>query len=423
MMIAGFSDAAGRRPAYIICFTIYIAANLGLALQNSYPALLVLRCVQSAGSSSTVALSNGVVSDLITSQERGTYIAYASIGGILGPAISPIIGGLLTQYLGWHWVFWFLLILSSAFFVPLLLFLPETCRKVVGNGTIPPPLLNMSVTDMIRHQRRERAGLSVDLAKREEVRRNYRLKFPNPLSTLVVLADKESGLLLIAVGLGFACFYAISTGAASQFKNLYGFDDIQISLMFIPIGVGGLLSALTTGKVVDWNYRRHAKRHGLPLIKNKYQDLSNFPIEIARLQIALPLFVISAATVLAYGWTMIYQFTIAAPVILLLAMGYSLIATYQVLNILMVDIYPGKGAAATAANNFVRCELGAASSAAIVPMIDAMGSGWAYTLLAGLFLVFTPALVIIMRHGIRWRKERRPLCGLRCCVGFGEETP
>ena len=103
MMIAGFSDKAGRRPAYFICFVIYIIANLALALQNSYTALLVLRMVQSAGSSGTVALAQGLVGDCIVSSDRGKYVAYASIGSLLGPTISPVFGGVLSQYLGWHW--------------------------------------------------------------------------------------------------------------------------------------------------------------------------------------------------------------------------------------------------------------------------------------------------------------------------------
>lgn len=50
-LLGNFADMRGRRPAYMVTFTIYVAANIGLALQNSFPALLVLRMLQSAGSS------------------------------------------------------------------------------------------------------------------------------------------------------------------------------------------------------------------------------------------------------------------------------------------------------------------------------------------------------------------------------------
>jgi MFS family permease len=102
MMIAGFSDRVGRRPAYIMCFSIYIIVNLGLSLQNNYAALLVLRCLQSAGSSGTVALANGVVGDLVTSSERGIFVAWASLATVLGPTVSPIIGGAISAQAGWH---------------------------------------------------------------------------------------------------------------------------------------------------------------------------------------------------------------------------------------------------------------------------------------------------------------------------------
>ena len=46
------ADQSGRRPVWLIAFILYFSANVGLALQNSYSALVVLRCVQSAGASS-----------------------------------------------------------------------------------------------------------------------------------------------------------------------------------------------------------------------------------------------------------------------------------------------------------------------------------------------------------------------------------
>jgi MFS family permease len=72
MFLGSFADQTGRRPAYIICFIIYITSNIGLALQNNYAALLVLRCLQSSGISSSVALSAATVADVSTKQERGS---------------------------------------------------------------------------------------------------------------------------------------------------------------------------------------------------------------------------------------------------------------------------------------------------------------------------------------------------------------
>ncbi|KAL5335759.1 major facilitator superfamily domain-containing protein [Aspergillus crustosus] len=127
-VVANISDIYGRRPAYIACFVIHLGANIGLALQDSYAALLVLRCLQSSGSSGTIALGSAVVSDLSTRVERGKYIAYATMGVTLGPALGPVIGGLLAHFLGWRAIFWFLVIFSGVFGILIFLILPETCR-------------------------------------------------------------------------------------------------------------------------------------------------------------------------------------------------------------------------------------------------------------------------------------------------------
>ncbi|KAJ5818044.1 hypothetical protein N7474_003635 [Penicillium riverlandense] len=393
MLIAGFSDSAGRRPAYIICFTIYLAANLGLALQNRYPALMVLRCLQSAGSSGTVALANGLVGDMITSSERGSYIAFAMIGSMLGPSLSPVIGGLISQFADWHWIFWFLLIFSGVFFAILALFLPETCRKVVGDGSIPPPCLNMSVSDMIRHRKRREKGLEPDPEKVEEVRKKYALRFPSPIPTLKVVLDLETAVVLLTTGSLFAGFYAVMTGASTSFHEVYHFNNIQAALMYIPIGAGE-------------SCRLSRPDAGLPVIKNVRADISNFNIERVRLEVALPLYYLSNITMLAYGWVLGHKVNLAGPVILLFLAGWTLTSTSQVLNALMVDLWPGKSATATAANNLFRCEMGAVSSAVISPMISAMGRGWAYTTLAFLSIALSPSLWLVARNGMGWRQKR-----------------
>ena len=326
---------------------------------------------------------------------------------IVGPLVGPIIGGVIAQYAGWQWIFWFLTIFSAAYFAFYLPFFPETCRKVVGDGSIPPPRLNLSLTDIVREKNRNKAGIVVDAAQLESVRKNYRLRFPNPLSTLAIVTDKEAALILFCGGLIVALLYAVTTGIPSQFGEIYGFDELQLGLVYIPFGAGSIISALSTGKAIDWNYRRHAKRHGFPLTKNRYQDLTNFPIERARLEVALPLLYLGNIGIIAYGWALYFRTNLSGPLILLFVAGYGSMAAFQVVQILMVDINPGNAASATAANNLFRCLLGAGSTSVVVPMINKMGVGWTYTFASLVWIAFSPSLWALMKYGPIWRKAKK----------------
>lgn len=74
------ADHYGRRPVYILALSVYLVANIGLACQSSFPALLVLRMLQSAGSSGTISLGYGVMADITTEEDRGSYIGILLVG-------------------------------------------------------------------------------------------------------------------------------------------------------------------------------------------------------------------------------------------------------------------------------------------------------------------------------------------------------
>jgi multidrug resistance protein len=401
------SDNIGRRPVYLICFVIYIAANIGLALQHRFAALMVLRCLQSSGSSGTISLGNAVVADIASPGERGAYIGYVSLGIVTGVSLGATLGGILSNYLGWRSIFWFLVISSGVVVLLIALFLPETARAVVGNGATRPPRLNRSLWDLLPSAQSRRAAAAATagggagaMAKRKRV--------VNPFMTLKMCADKEAGIVLLVNGVVFAGYTALVSGIASQFLELYDFNDLHIGLSFIPVGVSAGISGIATGHAIDWNFARHARRVGLSVDQARQlsRDLGSFPIERARCEIGLPMLGLATVAYIVYGWLLSYRTSVAGPLVMLFVAGFGVNGLFTVLTVLMVDVYPHAPATASAAQNLVRCWLGAGASAAIIPLTSAISSGWAYTLIALVCLLMAPLLWVVMRWGPKWRAER-----------------
>ncbi|PLN83102.1 citrate synthase [Aspergillus taichungensis] len=341
-LTGSLADQTGRRPAYLLCFLIYIAGNVALALQNSYIALLILRAVQSCGSSGTVALASAVAADVITSAERGTYMGIASLGNILAPSLGPILGGLLSQ----------------------------------------------------------------------------RISLPNPLATLRLLTHLPTGFLLLANGLIFASYYAVTAGLPAQLKDIYALDDMAIGLSFIPAGLGSLASAAINGFIVDWKYRRAKARTDITRFstttkstrnhhrskisnKTKTRSLSNpqgeFDIEKVRLSIGAPMTIFAATAILAYAFLLPLHPPLPIILLLLFIISFFITAAYNIMNILLVDLYYSTPATAMAANNLVRCFLGAAATAFVHPLILRWGHHITYTTVAGLiFAAVGPLLSVTL---------------------------
>lgn len=334
----------------------------------------------------------------------------------VGPALSPVVGGILAQYLGWRAIFWFCFIFSAAVLIPYALTVPETCRTIVGNGSIPPQGWNMTVIGFLHARNRERkqrrsSGTSSDQSDPQIDTTNHppkpKLRFPNPLRALRVATDKGVGLIIFYNSLLYLVFIITVSTLSTQLKEIYGYDDLQIGLCYLPYGAGCFGAAIGQGYMLDWNYRRVAKKIGFSIDKKRGDDLSHFPIEKARI---LPLYFfvsIGLIAMVVYGWVLELRPSVAAPLCLTFLIGLCITGSFGILNTLIVDLSPEAPATAVAANNFVRCEMGAAATAVIELMIGAMGTGWCFTFLALLPLACSPILWAETKYGIRWREEKR----------------
>lgn len=74
------------------------------------------------------------------------------------------------------------------------------------------------------------------------------------------------------------------------------------------------------------------------------------------------------------------------------------------MNVLIVDLYYSTPATAMAANNLVRCSLGAGAAAAVTPLINKLGVQLTYGIVAGNLLAIAPLLMIVYAKGWSWRR-------------------
>lgn len=237
------ADKVGRRPIYLLTFSIYVCANLALALQENYSALMILRGLQSFGCSATVAIGYGVVADVATPATRGSMLGPAMVATNLGPSIGPLVGGVLAARTNWRWAFWLLFIAGFTFLLILVAVFPETGRNVVGNGSIVAPKWNRPLLQ-VRHQRGQATHINLESWRKRKL-------VPNPFKALLVCFHLDTGAVLSISAVYYAVYYCIQASIPTIFTDLYGLDELQVGLCYFSIGTGVILGGYINGKLAS----------------------------------------------------------------------------------------------------------------------------------------------------------------------------
>jgi EmrB/QacA subfamily drug resistance transporter len=107
LLLAGrLGDMIGRRRMFLAGVAVFTAASLLAGVATSPAALIAARFLQGIGSAMASAVSLGILVTLFTeARERARAIAVFSFTGAAGASIGQVLGGVLTDALTWHWIF------------------------------------------------------------------------------------------------------------------------------------------------------------------------------------------------------------------------------------------------------------------------------------------------------------------------------
>lgn len=124
---SGFLAARfGRKRVLSVAIIGFVVASILCGAAQSLPQIVGFRLMQGFFGAALVPLSQSILLDIYTPEERGSAMALFGVSVMVGPVLGPVIGGWLTENISWRWVFYINLPLGILALVGVSIFVSET---------------------------------------------------------------------------------------------------------------------------------------------------------------------------------------------------------------------------------------------------------------------------------------------------------
>ncbi len=99
------ADRYGRRPIYLACIALFAVGSVVAITAPSYAILLVARAIQALGAGGIFPVATATIGDVVPPNRRGAALGMVAATWGLAAVIGPSLGGLITHYISWRWIF------------------------------------------------------------------------------------------------------------------------------------------------------------------------------------------------------------------------------------------------------------------------------------------------------------------------------
>ena len=299
------SDALGRKPVMAVGMALYVASSVGAALAPNLAVLLVCRALQGVSAGAGQIVSRAQVRDVFEGDRAQRTMAQVSMIFVIGPALAPIIGGLVLGWGTWRGIFWFQVVYGLAMLALIVLWMPET--HLAGNRT--PLDVRSLVTSMA-----------------------------------TVWRHPSGRRIAIVAALAFGGQFLLISAAQMFIVNLLGRGPDDFWMLFVPMMGGVMAGAWTSGRL--------AGRVN--------------PFKLASVGYATSLvggvgLVVMACIPATAGWPWI--------IVPLPVFTFGIAVAFPILTVAMLDLFPTLRGAASSVQSFVSLICNAAVSGLLAPAV------------------------------------------------------
>jgi MFS transporter, DHA1 family, multidrug resistance protein len=125
-MFGRISDGKGRKIFILIGLLVYSLISLGYIFAHVLPVLCLVRFLHGSAGGMVLPIASAYIGDNAPKGQEGKWMGYASAAFFGGFGVGPLLGGVMSQYLGMTFTFSFMAGLNFLAFLITLIFLPES---------------------------------------------------------------------------------------------------------------------------------------------------------------------------------------------------------------------------------------------------------------------------------------------------------
>jgi len=212
LIFGPLSDIRGRRKPLVATLSVYAIASVLCAFSSEIWVFIALRFVQGLTGAAGIVIARASARDMYSGRDLTKFIALLALVNGVAPILAPISGGIILNFASWNAVFIILGLIGLVMFLAVLFFLPET--------------------------------LPID--KRSE-------------GSILAVFKTFGKLLKDRTFMGIACtqafimtsMFAYISGSPFVLQNLYNVTPQQFSMLFALNGLGIIIAAQVTARLVD----------------------------------------------------------------------------------------------------------------------------------------------------------------------------
>jgi len=255
------SDLFGRRPILLFAVAVFLLGSLLSGLSQEMWQFVAFRGVQGLGAGALFPVALAVIGDMFDASERGKY--QGLVGAIFGlsSVIGPAIGGIITDTVGWHWVFFVNLPLGAVVFAviwrALPRFRPDAARPKIDY--LGASVLAASLVPLLIGLTNKQTGNWTDLAVGGLIVLGLAIaavfvwvesRASEPLVPLGLFRNRSFTISVIAMFAASMAFFAPIVFLPRWFQVVQGSSATQSGYQLLALLGGLIISAMGSGQIV-----------------------------------------------------------------------------------------------------------------------------------------------------------------------------